>query len=716
MQIPEISIPGDVESVTIESVQISTDSDAILPLYQEKDTNKKIVGFISSLKDSMSSNLSKLHGIMKKCEAAYLNEGYRPKLPVMPNVPVPLIQRHCNVASSKIEQAILNSGTLLQYVPYDPSSQDAAIRITHFIDKFVKNSGTNMRNIRHWINSSVKFGTGFIKVHSQFANIPTMLNEDDQHDIIDFGDKEVRYSYVSPNMILLDPDIITIEDQPYIIEVQELTKDDILFKALTEEYDKDAALKVIKSGGSSYESRNSSNDLNKLHPFYTETKTQNTIYNAYTCWLTDGYKFTIISDTLVEARKTMHTRENGGAPFVPFFYSLDSGNFFGVPLPYQIMPAQQELNDSKSLALYAKMSALYPAMFVNVNAINDVKNQIHKLTLGGVIEVDGDPRNVAATTSLPVGNYQAALADIANIRGEAEYYDGINENLMGMVTGGRTSTGTENIRNTNAHTQIDAIVNENIDNIIRLGNITLHTLKEIVTDEGWKSYVQSESGDFYRLTYDDFKGSFKVVAGIDANRTNPNAVQNIQSWLNQTVQAMQMGAKIAPSVVENSLRYLGELLGVPVEYLQGKQNPYIESLGEITKLETSGVANVNPNSDHLMHIVIELNYLNQPITPELRRLIQDHISKHVWELQNQAIKLGSLNIPYYNDIQSVKSDVASGNTDEFEKLLGVDFYPTNMPQENMNVPQPAIPQQQQPTDQSIPPEIMQMLEQQQPQM
>jgi hypothetical protein len=645
--------------------------------FKSEKRRDKAIRFVTERVDDLKSNLNVYHKLLRKCESLYMGMPTPQPLQHLPSTGGMLIHRHCNVASAKIEQAIINSGALLSYVADDQNCVESAQRVTRFMEKHVKELPGNMRHLRHTIAAIPKLGTPFMCVEAQYDNLPPNLSVDSEHPVTDFGGQHVRWRYVSPDKMLIDPEIITLEDQPVVIEKRRMTRSDILYMWKSGQWDAEETAKALKGSADIRDGRKL--EILANNPIFEYKTKSDETYDVTIAWFPDGYKYTIIGEAyLVEARQTVHNRKNGGCPYVPFHYVLDAGGFFSVPLVWQLMPIQKEINDSKSLGLFAKMSALCPPLMVQVAALRN-EEQVGMFSPGKIVHVERDPREIAMEMSVPAGNFQAAQASIMELHQEAEYIDGITENLMGTVSGGRTPTGTERIRNANAHSQIDAIVNQNIDSIVKLGELSLLIQREIVQRFGVEEFLRTESGDYYYVMGDDFDAALHVKAGVDINRIEPQkAIANLQAWLGAAMQSIQMGAPFDPSLVERSVMYMGELMGLPVEYLAGNRKALQEAMADLDKIMRSGYSpNVDQSSDHLTHIVVELPYMDTGLTTIQRQALGDHLARHAFELQTRAIQMKQIKAPVFPSPEMMADAFMSGDTGALESALGVSFAPGN---------------------------------------
>lgn len=670
------------EALVDELIEQSKDT-PIDPIYASPAAHSDIIQEISRRAKWLDEDLRPIHRLMSLSQRIFSGKGMSPMMRHMVESSFPLVTRHVSVVGGRIENAILKSGTLLTVTAMERDSEAAAERITRYLDLHVAKLGSNMQGFKRWIKDGVKFGTGILKVCVENANVPIASSSKTTPRIL--GRRQIRWKRVRPDLFLCTHDIDTIEDQPYVIEVQHVTDGDIKIKKRQGLWDEDACDKALNSNGVQLD--RTDDKIGYGHPFYATLRdgygrtggedVLNRSHEVLECWYPDGRKVTVVDrDIIVEYRQTIHTRENGGPPYAAFHYLVDSGYFFAQPLPWTIIGLQKEINDKKSLALTAAVTALMPPTFVDVRKLNH-PSDYQKIYPGSTLLVNGNPKDIAQTMMMPAGNYQAAIQDIGTVIQQAEYADGVTEAVTGTGATSHVSATTAKLQSQSASTPFDTVISDNLDNIVRLGNLSLLLLRSEVNRDAEEAMPKADGSDFYFIQGEDFDSNVRVEADLDPNIMNPEgAAGNLIQYLQILMQGMQAGIPTDPNKIVQLQDYIARVLSIPDKYFSGGKNPLLEVRGDMMKMRATGVpSNVNPNSDHRIHVAMKMAELpNMP--SDVQDAVATNAARHLLALQNNAYRMGSIKAPIYADEEDAKEAIINQDVQEFEQMTGISLDPS----------------------------------------
>lgn len=324
-----------------------------------------------------------------------------------------------------------------KYLPLQPEGEEDALRATAAVVRQLKTFRLN-RQLLRWVSMPPKVGTSYLfEGWANYRRIKRKLTQ--LHDVdaglFDRLTEEVKHGgpwleWIDHWKMFVWPWIEDMEDQRCVF-MRELVDGEYLRTMVREqEFDKGQVETAIESGGRAdkQEFRRGEWESNDFE------QTGDREFECISCWTSTGWVYTVVNDTIVQAKRTGFDR----IPFRALKYYASEGCHYGISEPSILAAEQLFLRDAASMWIDSIHYKLQPMWVANSALKNVWKN--HSFRPGGVIWVDGKPDEQIKALTTPQDTFQLQSV-METIRRYMQNDTSMTDEMTGLGSRHRTATG-----------------------------------------------------------------------------------------------------------------------------------------------------------------------------------------------------------------------------------------------------------------------------------
>jgi len=258
-------------------------------------------------RESQSEDYFKLLEILK---AQYRGENPTRDYKEIPDIVHNIVQGPVNVAAAKISTALFSADLINRFISSEYGKSDKAERVERFIQARITESPQNRESIAKAIHSAALCGIGwtetvvedefFVEGDFDIDEIDATLEEKEEiKNPKQYGKKRVRYRYIQPGRIMLDPNKESFFEQALIIKRTHMSSQDLRCKTLGTRpiFDPETVEKCIKA--------NDEGNVNNLAAIYRDDRSLHPYFDRES---TGQMKYHLVVDFYFRDGRIIHFR------------------------------------------------------------------------------------------------------------------------------------------------------------------------------------------------------------------------------------------------------------------------------------------------------------------------------------------------------------------------------------------------------------------------